>query len=240
MLTVDEIRTVLPEHLKGAANQDLADKLNTIAAEPETVEAIRETFLGYTRVLNEGRFRIEDYVNAAAYVSYKLMGYNNQEAYSRTFPQKYQALVAKGASNKEISSYVAIYNKGKLVNLIMGQALIPIHIMNQDVFQKAVMEQAFLMANAKSEMVRMQAANSILTHLKPPEKKEIGLTISTPENSGLDALKDLLTAVAERQRELIEKGATTREIAHQKIMIGGAKDSGNIPEMIDVTPAEES
>lgn len=240
MLTVDEIRTALPDHLKGAATQELADKVNLIATEPEAAEAIRETFMGYTRVLNEGKFKVEEYVNAAAYVSYKLMGYSNQEAYARTFPQRYQALNARGASSKEIASYVAIYNKGKLVNLVMGQAVIPVHLLNQDIFQRAVMEQAHLMANAKSEMVRMQAANSLLTHLKPPEKKEVELTISTPENSGLNALKDLLTTVAERQRELIEKGATTREIAHQKMMIGAAKDTGKIPEMIDVTPSGES
>jgi hypothetical protein len=231
MLTVEDIRAALPDHLKSAANQDLADTVNQISSDPEAAAAIRETFIGYAHVLNEKRFKLQDFVNAAAFVSYRLMGFNNQESYARTFPQRYQALVAKGTSNKDISSYVAMYSKNKLVNQILSQALIPSHVFNHDIFQKAIMEQAYLMSNAKSEMVRMQAANSLLTHLKPPEKKEVELSISTGENSGLGALRDLLTAVAERQQQLIKDGASTKEIAHQKVVMSSA--------MIDVTPEEQ-
>ena len=237
MLTVEDIKAALPDHLKNAATQGLADILNQLSGDPEAAAAIRETFLGHTKVLNEGKFKLEDYANATAYVSYKLMGYTNQEAYARTFPQRYQALVARGASSKDISAYVAIYNRGKLVNLVLEQALIPVWVINQDVFQKAVMTQLDIMQTAKSEMVRMQAANSLLTHIKPPEKKQIDLNITTPETSGMTELRQMLTMVAERQRQLIEQGATTREIAHQKISMGGTVAVTG--DMIDVTPAGE-
>lgn len=46
----------------------------------------------------------------------------------------------------------------------------------QHIYQKAINVQADLMSNANSEMVRMQAANSILTHLAKP--KEVGPLIN--------------------------------------------------------------
>lgn len=231
-LTVDEVKNAVPPQLRNTVNQDLVDKLNQVSSDPEAAAAIRETFVGFTTVLKEGKFKLEDYLNASAFVSYRMMGFNNQESYARTFPQRYQGLVARGASTKDISAYVSIYARGKLVNLILEQAMIPVWVMNQDAFQKAVTTQLDLMSNAKSEMVRMQAANSILTHVKPPEKKQIDVSITTPEASGLDALKQMMGEIAARQIQLIESGATTREIAHQKLIV----QSG---EMIDVTPQEE-
>lgn len=233
MITTDDIKKVLPDHLKTSATQSLADMLNQISTDPDAARTIRETFLGHTVVLKEGKFKIEDYVHAAAYVSYRLMGYNKQESYSRTFPARYQAMVARGANSSTISAHIAGFNGGKLVNLVMDQALIPVHVLNQDMFQAAIVEQHRIMTTGKSEMVRMQAANSLLTHLKPPERKQIELSIFTPETSGMVELKDMLTTLAAKQLELIEGGASTREIAHQKLIPA-------VGDMIDVTPIEGS
>lgn len=233
MITTDDIKKVLPDHLKTSATQSLADMLNQISADPDAARTIRETFLGHTVVLKEGKFKIEDYVNAAAYVSYRLMGYNKQESYARTFPARYQSMVARGSSSKDIAAHIAGFNGGKLVNLVMDQALIPVHVLNQDMFQAAIVEQHRIMTTGKSEMVRMQAANSLLTHLKPPERKQIELSIFTPETSGMAELKGMLTTLAAKQLEMIESGASTREIAHQKLV-------PTLGEMIDVTPIEGS
>ena len=123
MITVDEIKGALPAHLKTAASQDLADKVNAVSTDPETAKFVRDNFISYTSILQEGRFKTEDYVNAVAYVSYKLMGYNNQESYKRTFEQRYLRLVAKGATPKDISAYVSAYNKNILVNKIQIHAV---------------------------------------------------------------------------------------------------------------------
>ncbi|MGQ0565600.1 MAG: hypothetical protein ACT4OK_11085 [Gemmobacter sp.] len=233
MLTMEEVKNAVPPQLRNAVSQDLVDKLNLVSSDQEAAAAIRDTFVGFTTVLKEGKFKLEDYLNAAAFVSYRMMGFNNQESYARTFPQRYQGLVARGATPKDISAYVSIYARGKLVNLILEQAMIPVWVMNQDAFQKAVTKQVELMNTARSEMVQMQAANSILTHVKPPEKKQIDVNVTTPEASGLNELRQMLGDIAQRQIQLIESGATTREIAHQKLISNGAA-------MIDVTPSRAS
>lgn len=234
MLTIAEVTKAMPPQLKANVSQDLVDLVNNISGDPEACRTIRETFISYTTVLKEGRFKTEDYVYAVTYVSYKLMGYNNKEAYARTFPARYQALVAKGATEKDISAYVAAYNKGKLVNLILEQTLIPVWVLNQEVYQKAITVQAELMMTAKSEKVRAEAANSILTHLKKPEKKEIELRLDTSDNSGLNELKDKLLEMAQLQQELIQAGLSTKDIAHQRLI---PVDDSNIidAEVIEVT-----
>jgi hypothetical protein len=232
MLTIDEIRDGMPAHLKGAVTQDLVNKLSALAVDPDTANSIREKILGHTRVLQEGRFKFEDYAMAASFVSFRMMGYNNQESYARTFPAKYQALVARGATSKDISAYVSAYSRNKLVNLVLEQAMTPVWVINQDVFQEAVATQVKLMTTAKSEMVRMQAANSLLAHLKPPEKKQLDMNLNVaPDASGLDALKGMLTEIADRQLALIASGVATREVAHQAL--------GGPFKLIDVTPVEK-
>lgn len=219
MLTRDEVERALPGNLKGAATQSLTDTINTLSQDPIAAQAIRDNFISYAHILKEGKFKTEDYVNAVAYVSYKLMGMSNVDAYAKTFPQRYSALQARGASPKDISAYVAAYNKGVLVNLILEQTLVPIWVLNQDVYQKAINVQATLMQTATSEMVRTTAANSILTHLAKPKEAASKVSISINENSGMQELKDLMAQVARKQIEAIEGGGTTaKQVASQRII----------------------
>ena len=217
MLTVDTVVRALPATLRGSVDQALVDKINNIVTDPLIAEQVRENFISYTSVLQDGRFKTEDYLHAVTYVSFKLMGMSNKDAYFRTFPARYQALVAKGTSDKDISAYVAAYAKGKLVNLIMEQSLVPTWVLNQDIYQKAINTQAHLMVNANSEMVRTQAANSILTHLAKPKEAGPLINFDMRENSGMNELRDMLKKVAEKQIEAINSGAATKDIAGQII-----------------------
>lgn len=223
-VTKDQIELAVPANLKSAVTQELVDKLNAIASEPLVADAIAENFLGYTGVLREGKFKTEDYLSAVAYVSYKLMGRTNKEAYALTFPQRWQALVAKGYSEKDISAFVAAYNKGKLVNLILEQTLVPTWVLNQHIYQQAINVQAELMASANSEKVRSDAANSILTHLKKPEQAGPLINLDMRETSGMNELKEALRAMAEQQQKAIGAGVRTADVAATPLIEATAID----------------
>lgn len=224
MLTLQQVAHALPPNLKNNVTQQLVDNINNCVADPIMAEAIKDNFLSYTQVLSEGKFKTEDYLSAVVYVSFKLMGMSNQDAYARTFPARYRTLLNNGTSAKDISSYVSMYNKGRLVNLILEKSLIPTWVLNQHIYQKAINVQADLMSNANSEMVRMQAANSILTHLVKP--KEVGplINLDLREGSGLNELKATLTQLAQQQRDLIGQGVTTKSIADQGLVIDHVDD----------------
>lgn len=218
MLTQAMVERALPANLKSAATQQLTDQINNIVADPLIAEEVRNNFISYSAVLKDGKFKTEDYLHATAYVSFKLMGNSNQDAYFKTFPTRYQALLAKGTSSKDISAYVAAYARGKLVNLILEQTLVPSWVLNQELYQKALNVQADLMITASSEKVRTDAANSILTHLTKPKEAGPLVSIDLKETSGMSELKIMLTKLAQSQRQAITEGASTKEIAGQRII----------------------
>lgn len=219
MLTEDEFKLALPEKLKKSVNPGLIAQINATLSQPELFEAYRDNLISYTKVMADGKFKIESYIDAVKYVTHKLMGCTNIEAYMKTFPTRYQNMVNSGVSAKDIASYVSAYNKNKLVNLIYEQTLIPSYVLNQDLYQRALNVQADLMMNAKSEKVRSDAANSILTQLKQPEVKKVELDIGVKtEGSALDALRKASEELAMRQQASIRAGTMdAQQAAHQKL-----------------------
>lgn len=227
MLTREMVEKALPANLKSAATQQLTDQINNITSDPIVAEEIRNSFLSYSKVLQEGKFKTEDYLHAVAYVAYKHMGYSNQEAYFRTFPQRHANLVAKNTSAKDISAYVAAYHRGKLVNLIMEQSLVPVWILNQDAYQKAINTQLDIMENSQSDMARTAAANSLMTHLAKPKDTVNAIQINMPESSGMAELKSMMNQLVQSQRQAIEQGVSTRDIAAQRIIDAEAEEVSN-------------
>lgn len=224
MLTVQQVEKAVPPSLKSSVTQKFVDTLNNLSTDPVIAEQMRDNFMSYTAVLKDGRFKTDDYLSAVMYVSYKLMGYTNLEAWGRTFPNRYQTLLARNTSSKDIAAHVAAYNKGKLVNLIMEQSMVPSWVLNQELYQKALNVQADLMVNAMSEKVRSDAANSILTHLaKPKDNIAAQINIGIGEHSGMNELRDTLSQLAKQQQELINNGVSTKAIAAQTIIDVEAK-----------------
>lgn len=222
-LTIDQFKQALPPSLKKSVNQELIDQVNKTLSEPEMYETYRDNLLSYTKVMSEGKFKVESYVFAVKYVSHKLMGCTNIEAYSKTFPDKIQRFTQQGVSPKDIASYVTAYNKSKLVNLILEQTLVPVWVLNQDLYQKALNVQAELMLTANSEKVRSDAAAHIMTALKPPETKKVELDITAKEDGSLAALRQQTMELVAQQRAAIKAGLmNAQQIAHAPIFEGTA------------------
>lgn len=224
-LTLDQFKEALPASMKKSVNKELVSHVNSTLSDPDMYETYRENLLSYTRVMQEGKFKLSSYIDAVKFCSHRIAGATNKEAFSITFPQKISGWTAKGVDSKDIASYISAYSKSKLVTLIMGQAIIPTHILNQDLFQKAINTQAELMTHAVSEKVRCDAANSLLTHLKPPETQKIELDVNHKEDSSISELRKTTMALAAQQRQMIESGAmNAQEIAHSKIIQGETVD----------------
>lgn len=220
-LTQAEIARALPPQLRTAATPALVAKVNAISNDPVLLDHIRDNFISYTHVLKDGKYKIDDYLSAVKYVSFKLMNMSNQDAYAKTFPQRIATLTQAGRTPKEISAYVSMYSKGKLVNALMEQVIIPTWVLNQDKLQDAINVQADLMVNAQSEMVRTTAANSLMTHLaRPKEAAGININVNqTNENSALDELRELLSGMSQVSRDLISQGVDIKAVAAQRLTI---------------------
>lgn len=219
-ITVDQFKEALPPNVRKSFNQALIDKINATLTDPDMYESYRDNLLGYARVLADGKFKVQQYVDAVKFVSHRIAGATQIDAYSITFPDKIARFASQGVANKDIASYVSAYAKSKLVTLMMEQALVPTWLMNQDLFQEALNTQAVLMRTANSEKVRSDAANSILTHLKRPEAAKVQLDISVKEDSAIAALRETTEQLVVQQRTMIQANLmNAQDVAQSRLVI---------------------
>jgi len=220
-ITVDALKAVMPKRQKHNITNSLVAELNQVVTDPEYRDSFRDNLYAYTTVLSEPNVKLANYVNAVKYVSFKLMGNNNQESWIKTFPVRYQRLITQKKDAGFIRSTVACYNRNKIVNAVWELTMIPAWVYNQDLHQKALNTQAELMMSADSEKVRTEAANSLLTHLKMPEVSQVSLDINIKEDDSIRQLREVTLELSAQQRKMIDSGAMTADdVAGSKLIEG--------------------
>ena len=223
-LTIEVLKGVVPKRQKHNITKSLVDSINSLVSDPEARNVFRENLLGFSGALADPNVKMSNFLLAVKYVSYKLLDYTNQEAWIKTFPDRYQRLVSQKKDPVWIRATVGSYHKGKLVQALLEQSMTPTWVLNADLFQKAINAQAHLMVTAQSEKVRTDAANSLLTHLKQPETTKLKLDIEVRQDDSIRELKNATLALVEEQRRAIKAGANTaEEIAKGKIIPGESK-----------------
>jgi hypothetical protein len=220
-LSLDNLKAVMPTRQKQNVTQHLVDEINQLMVEPEYREYFRDNIISYADVLQDPNTTMEGYIRAVKYCSYKLMGATNQESWIKTFPERYQRLCDEDKPDAYLRSLVCAYNKGQLVNKILEQSLVPTWLFNSDLFQKALNTQAVLMNSAKSEKVRCEAANSLLSHLKRPEAAKLELDVTMKQDESVANLTKAMSDLADKQREAISSGLmNAKDIAEAMIIEG--------------------
>lgn len=221
LITLEEVRASVPTKLQSVVSQSLVDKLNYLNSEvPEAAENIRDNFITYVDVLQEGKYKLTDYLNAIKYISFQLMGKSNRDSFRLTFPDRFKRMQESGKPMKDIDSQVSSYNRNILVNKIREKTIIPSWILNQDAYQEAINTQVRLMRTASSERVQAMAADSILNHLKRPENiQQAQLNINVNTGNILDELQKNMLKLAESQQGMIKLGVSTKDIAEQRIVV---------------------
>lgn len=225
LITEDQLVAVVPKTQRKSVNAEIIQKINQLSTDPDLREMYRDNIIGWSSVLKEGKFKLENYIDAVRYVSFKMMGDTNTDAWVKTFPDRYQRLLGQNMTKEDMRGYVSMYSQTKLVSLIRELAMIPTWLVNAEVYQKAINVQADLMMTAKSEKIRSEAANSILTHLKRPEVNKAEFKIQVEDSTEMDDLKQVTAQLAKQQQEIIANGlGTAGEIAEAKIIQGEVID----------------
>ena len=222
-LTADALKAVMPKRQKHNITDSLVAELNQLVTDPEERRAFRENLISYASVLDDPNVKLPDYVHAVRYVSYQLMGMTNQRSWIRTFPERYQRLIDEKkiteGDDAHLRATVSCYNRGKVVNQIREQTLIPTWVLNSDIHQKAINRLAILMTTSKSDKVQADAAASLLTHLKMPETVKMRLDVEIREDDSIKQLRGAVTQLVQAQREAIQTGITdAQRIAESRLI----------------------
>jgi len=201
--------------------QGLINDVNHIIQNSPEREAYRDNVLAFTNVLKEGKYTLQAYLNAVRYVGFKLVGDTNFTAYVKTFPNRYQKWMRDGWAEKDMNSACSTYHRTQLVSKILEQALVPQWLLNQDLYQKALNVSADMMMTARSEKVRIDAANNLLMQLKMPETAKVELDLKVKEDDSIADLRKTTLELVKQQRAMLEAGAMRAvDVARQKIVPG--------------------
>jgi len=218
LITSEQLQKALPKGMRVHNVSNLLNSVNdAIRADDEMAHCLRDNIIGFSSVLKDGVYKASDYINAVKFVSYKILGKTTVEAYAAALPDRYQRLVDKLTSEKDINSYAGAYRRGVLVNKILEQTLVPTHILNASVYQSAINKLAVLMMTAESEKVQCDAATSLVVNLKAPVAAVVELNISHGENKSIEDLRKSVIELGEAQKEAIKAGIPVQQIAHSKL-----------------------
>lgn len=222
-LELNTVKALLPKGTRAMVTEELVDKLERFNEDPLLVDSFKENFLTYINVMKSGKYKIDDYLYAVKFVSHKLLGDSDINAYAKAFPERYERLIAEGLDRSQMGAYVTAYRKNKLVIQIMEQTLVPSHVLNAPMYQEALNVQYDLMMNARSEMVRMKAAESVLEHTKQPEvsKLDIKIGLDAEGKDRQDKLYNQMAEIAKNQQIMLQNGARLEDI--QKLNIRTAE-----------------
>ena len=138
MITEQEFKRCLPASLKAGIDDTVRQQFNACLSDPNIRDIMGQNLIGYTSVLQQGKFKLSSYISAVRYCTYKSMGDTNILAYKKTFPDRYTDWENAQLPMNERNAYVSAYNKSKLVSLVYQALAIPTSILNQDVFQEAI------------------------------------------------------------------------------------------------------
>lgn len=170
---------------------------------------------------NGSRINLQDYLNAALFVTYRNTGDTKVKAYTKTFPDRVQRMQREGQSMTHLNSYADTYSKNQCVIDIQAKMLLPTHIVCHDLFYEAMRVTADIMNDDKvSPKVRVDAANSIMNHTKQPEIKKQELNIKINESNEIEQLKQALFDLSAKQRnDIIEGNYSVVDVINQNIYI---------------------
>lgn len=218
-MTEQEFKRCLPAALKGSMDDSVREQFNKCLEDPYTRDIMGQNLIGYTSVLQQGKFKLSSYISAVRYCTYKSMGDTNIMAYKKTFPERFTEFEDKDLPMNQINSYVTAYNKSKLVSLVYQALAIPTSILNQDVFQEAINVQRSLMLDPKvSPMVRCQSAKALMDCLKPEEVKQMELSVSVKESDTVEELRKTTNELAKAQLKALQNGADLTALLNAEII----------------------
>lgn len=218
MLAIDTVKKLVPKAQRTLITQEFLDKIEASINDSEIAEQFKENFITYLNVLSKGKYKMEDYIAAVKYISFKLLGYTNIDAYAATFPERYQRLVNEG--QQKIDSFVAMYNKNKLVMQIYEQTIVPSYVLNAPLHQEALNELAKMIKDPSVKgMTKVKACEAILQHTKQPDVVKGELTIGIEQQDTIAELREVTEQLAATYRKTLELGSKSlKEVAEAKII----------------------
>lgn len=221
-LSLEVVQSQLPNAKKLMVTEEVLSDLNRLATDIEYGPEFLETYLTHLSALADApRNNHTQYLNAIKFFSLVEAGNSLTDAYIKVFPERYEQ--AKRSARDEdagkelIRGNASRYNASKLINEIRRIATIPVQLVHRHLLNDAILVNGDLMLNAKSEMVRQKAADTLIRELKPAEDAVLQVKVDDGNQSVIQELVNATKELAAKQHEANQAGVPLKEIAQAKI-----------------------
>ena len=225
-MTVEEWQKIFPKNRRSTINQELVDIIEDAEKRGDFDGYLESNVISFRSVLQDGRYKVSDYVKAVEYCCYYLNGDDQVEAFTKAFPDKVKRRILEGKSAYATGA-PAMYHRGQLVQKILGQMQIPTRMLHHHKLDDAIMTQySLMMSNKTSDRIKMECASSLMAFLKEPEDQKVELEIGIKKDESAKALEAKLLELADAQVKAFENGGDIVQL--QKISYSEEPDEETI------------
>lgn len=214
--TKEELQSKLPEK-KNTITDRVVNLINEANNDPMfNGDEFMKTMIDYKSVMEATSGSIPEYINALRFCAYLEAEGNITDAYKKArandkFVQDRCEAVSGSADYSALTAAASRYRKNPMVRQILTQSDMPLYLMFQGSRYKAVAVLADEMENSAFAKDRINAADKLLTHVKPPENIQVELDVGVKESSALEDLNMQLAEIAIKQKRSLEMGVGTLE-----------------------------
>lgn len=216
MFTTDNLKLVLPKNK--SITQELVDEINNRI----NTEELQYNFKCYSSILKDSSYSLDEYINAVTFVTYKMLNKTQKEAWSLTFPDRYDKLIKQENGDDKIRAYASMYEKTKLVIQILAQTYVPAYITNTHYHQESLNILMEIARNPRNNpMSRVNACKGILEFTKQPEVQKVQMEVGIKQTDEVKELMKVNADLAKTQLAQLESGnISIKEVAESKIIEG--------------------
>ncbi len=216
-LDLDFVKSQLGKKAKDLT-QDTIDEIQHLVSEPDYGPQFLETYVDYFNIMDKNKWSLPKYMQAMKFFTLIEGGYTAIDAYIRVFPERLKSRLGNGGTREQMSGEASRYNNNQIVNEIRKVSAIGIQLSHRHLLHEALDTQAELMRNARSELVRQKASETLIRELKPQEDTKIQLDVAVNERDTLDSLRDATEKLVLAQEQSIKAGLAVKFIAEAKVI----------------------
>lgn len=224
-LTLSMVQTQVGKQQSLLITDDTIAEINKLAKDPDYGDEFVQTYIDHLNVMKENaRYTHPRYLHAIKFFSLIEGGNSLTNAYIKTFPDRFAQRTKNipGRADKKaiMRGEASRYNQSKLVNDIRHVATIPVQLIHRHLLHEAILGQAELMRNAKSEMVRQKAGATLILELKPTEDHVLQIKVDDGSSSVIEELRLATERLAVAEYQSVKAGVPMKEIAASTIIEG--------------------
>jgi len=216
--TVEKLKELFPAK-KNTITEETARMLNEANSDPMfNGDEFMDNLLTYSNVMLEGQYSMRNYINALKFCAYLESEENVTEAYRRARASDQFVIDRIGVDTesmeyRELTNAASRFRRTPMVQKILTQSDMPLHLMFQSSRYEAVAVLAKEMTDAAYSKDRISAADKLLTHVKPPENAQIELSVGmNAETKDMQTqLNEQLAVLANNQRKMLENGYSMKD-----------------------------